>query len=448
VRSAIPRTRDAAFFALAAVVCLAIGKVLPTRLDELSPLKLILFPVALVAALAIGWFSVVRPLGTLIFGFALLGIVRIEPAPVDFVLAVLIAATYAVRHAQPRIPAFIAIPLSLFGAVTVLSMVNATDLHRAITYEFITIYLIALGVWLSWAFTQERWVKLAMKTYIIVAVVCGALGPLALYGPLPHKSTFIYAGSRAMGLFKDPNVYGAFLVPAAVILLEELTTPRLLGWAKKWVLASFGLTSIGVVVAYSRAAWLDYAIAVTVLLGVEATRRGGLKQAVKTISLLVLGGIAGIVVLFASGSTSFLLERSHLQAYDQQRFANQGSAIDDMTRHWFGYGPGQSEVRLPLATHSFFVRAAFEQGLVGFMTLTLVLLGTAYCAYVLARKSLHVHGVGTAALLGIWLGQAANGFFIDTMHWRHWWIFAGLIWCGYSTLTGRQVSRPASDVAT
>ena len=58
----------------------------------------------------------------------------------------------------------------------------------------------------------------------------------ALYGPLPHKSTFIYAGSRAMGLFKDPNVYGAFLVPAAVILLEELTTPRLLGWAKKWVL--------------------------------------------------------------------------------------------------------------------------------------------------------------------------------------------------------------------
>ena len=36
-----------------------------------------------------------------------------------------------------------------------------------------------------------------------------------------------------------------------------------------------------------------------------------------------------------------------------------------MTHHIFGYGPGQADVLLPLSTHSSFIRAAFEQGLLG-----------------------------------------------------------------------------------
>jgi hypothetical protein len=441
------RTRDTAFFALAAVTCLLVGRVLPMRLDALSPLKLTLVPIGIIAAIGIGWLSAVRPLAALTLAFALLGIVRVQPAPVDVVFAILIAATYAARHAQPRVPTFIAIPVALYTLVSILSMVNATDFHRAVIFEATTIYLIALGLWLSWAFTHELWVKVAMKTYIIVAAISGLLGPLALYLPFPGRSYLTFGTERAEGLFKDPNVYSAFLVPAAIILLEELTTPRLLNWRRSRLLLAFGLCSIGVVVAFSRAAWLNYGIAVTVLLVVQASRQGGLKRAVRSVSLLVVGGVAGLAVLYLSGSLTFLLQRSHLQSYDQARFANQSSAIDDMTRHVFGYGPGQSEVKLALSTHSYFARAAFEQGLIGFLTLTMILVGTLYCAYVLARRSLDIHGVGTAALLGIWLGQAVNCFFIDTMHWRHLWILAGLIWCGYAMLTGRQTAQPDHRVA-
>ena len=39
---------------------------------------------------------------------------------------------------------------------------------------------------------------------------------------------FVYENSRAMALFKDPNVLGSFLVPAALILAEELLRPSLL----------------------------------------------------------------------------------------------------------------------------------------------------------------------------------------------------------------------------
>jgi hypothetical protein len=208
------------------------------------------------------------------------------------------------------------------------------------------------------------------------------------------------------------------------------------------VIAAFGVVSIGIVVAYSRAAWLDYVIGIAALLAVQASRRGGLRRAVRSIGLLVLAGAAGLGVLIASGSFSFFQERSHLQQYDQQRFANQHNALADMTHHVFGYGPGQVEVVLPIATHSYFARAAFEQGLLGVTTLSIVLGGTAICAFVLSRRATDVNGIGTAALLGIWLGQSANSIFIDTVHWRHLWIFAGLIWSGYVGVARRSASAP------
>lgn len=109
-----------------------------------------------------------------------------------------------------------------------------------------------------------------------------------------------------------------------------------------------------------------------------------------------------------------------------------------MFRHFFGFGPGQTEILRPLSTHSTFVRAAFEQGFLGLAMLTLVLLSTLICAIRLARNTVEVNGVGTGALLGIWLGQIANSFFIDTLHWRHLWVFAALIWCSYSLMTREQ----------
>ena len=37
-----------------------------------------------------------------------------------------------------------------------------------------------------------------------------------------------------------------------------------------------------------------------------------------------------------------------------------------------------------------------------------------------------------AALLAAWCGLLANSAFIDTLHWRHLWIVAGLIYLFYT----------------
>jgi hypothetical protein len=46
---------------------------------------------------------------------------------------------------------------------------------------------------------------------------------------------------------------------------------------------------------------------------------------------------------------------------------------------------------------------------------------------VLGRET---YGIGSTALLAAWCGLLANSVFIDTLHWRHLWLLAGLIWAG------------------
>ena len=45
-------------------------------------------------------------------------------------------------------------------------------------------------------------------------------------------------------------------------------------------------------------------------------------------------------------------------------------------------------------------------------------------------RGIDTYGLGSAALLGSWLGLVANSLFVDTLHWRHFWLVAALIWAG------------------
>jgi len=41
--------------------------------------------------------------------------------------------------------------------------------------------------------------------------------------------------------------------------------------------------------------------------------------------------------------------------------------------------------------------------------------------------------IGSTALLAAWCGILANSVFVDTLHWRHLWLVAGLIWAASQT---------------
>jgi O-antigen ligase len=82
----------------------------------------------------------------------------------------------------------------------------------------------------------------------------------------------------------------------------------------------------------------------------------------------------------------------------------------------------------PISAHSTYVRALAEEGVLGFVALVALLYGTLLLALRNAVRGWDTHGLGSTALLAAWCGILANSVFVDTLHWRHLWLVAGLIW--------------------
>jgi O-antigen ligase len=368
-------------------------------------------------------------------GFLLLGVVRFEPAPADALLAVLIALAVAGGRVDlRRVPVPVLGMVGLLIALNVASLASAPDLEHALRFLGITLYLLVFAVWLASYLRTERRMRLVIGAYVAGAVASAAVSSLALFVAFPG-SDVVAAEERARGLFKDANVFAPFLVPAALILFEETLRPRLLRLSRRTSAALLGVIVLGILFAFSRAAWLNLAVAVMVMLIVLSLRaHAGRAAAGALVLVAVVAAVAAGAVTF-TGSADFLHERARLQTYDSERFDAQRGGLQLAAEHPLGVGPGQFDVVMPISAHSLYVRVLAEQGVLGFAVVVALGAFTLVLAVGNAVAGRHAYGVGSAAALGAWCGLLVNSLFVDTLHWRHLWLVAALVWV--AALSGR-----------
>jgi hypothetical protein len=407
--------------------------------DYLADAPFVRTLVALSALLAALFLALIRYETAVALGFLLLGVVLVEPAPSDGIFAaVALVALLTGRLDFRRVPLSMRAAIGVFLFLNVLSAINAVSPGRAGRFMLITLYLLTFGVWLTTYIRNEERARKVFKYYLVAAGSSAALGVLALFVPFPHHELLTYAGGaeRAKGLFKDPNVFGPFLIPALLILLEDLVTPRL-RIRRLWSLVLLTILGLGVVFAYSRSGWLSVGVGVVVLFGILGIRPRGATRFLfgATMVLLVLS-IAGMA-LALSGSLGFLEERGKAQSYDAQRFETQREGLEVGLEHPLGVGPGQFEFAASISAHSIYVRAIAEYGVAGLAALLVLLLGTLILAVRNAFLGRNTYGIGSAALLAAWCGLLANSIFVDTLHWRHLWLVAALIWAGTRSYPAR-----------
>ena len=360
----------------------------------------------------------------------LLAAVRVEPAPTDAVFLIVIAIAAASGRVRPtRAPAPVVFFIGAYLALNLVAATQAVQFTHAMKFLFTTFYLALFGLWLAgWVDRRDR-ARLVVRAYIAGAVMSSLLGVGALFGG-PGRSVLVYQNSRAMALFKDPNVLGSFLVPAALILAEELLRPSLLRSRTRTKLAMFLVIALGVVFSFSRASIGSLVVGLLVIAVVYALRRGGGRRAMRLLVSMALAGVASLVVLSATGKLSFLQSRSKVQGYDSQRFGAQDFALHLVAHHPLGVGPGQFEQYSLVSVHETYLRALAEIGVLGLVLVAALMLATLGYALRNAARGIDTYGVGSASLLGAWLGFVASGFVIDTLHWRHLWVIAGFVWAG------------------
>jgi O-Antigen ligase len=385
------------------------------------------FAVALLGALAL---ALLANDAAVAIGIFLLAAVRVEPAPTDLLFAVLIALGLVTGRINfRRFPSTAGLLIGAFLTLNLVSAVDVINPGRAAAFFSITFYVAIFALWLATYVSSVRTARLVVRAYIAAAVASAVLSTLALLVPFPGHDLFTRIG-RAEGLFKDPNVFGPFLVPAALILLEEILVPRLLSARRTTKLIEFFVLTVGVLFSYSRAAWLNLAVGVLVVLVVIALRRGGGRHAVRAFGVVLVAAAAMTAVVAFTGSLNFLEQRASIQTYDSSRFGAQSESIRWAEQYPFGIGPGQFEKYAHISVHSTYARALAEEGLPGFLLILALMLATFGWAGRNAIAGRGTYGIGSAALLGAWSGILVNSIFVDTLHWRHLWAVAALIWAG------------------
>jgi O-Antigen ligase len=369
-------------------------------------------------------------------GLLLMGIVRFEPAPPDIAFAVIMAvAAMTGRFRLNRVPQLIRWMVGLLLVVNLLSMMDVLSTSTALRFLFITVYLVIFSLWLTGYVDSTSRARLVVVTWLVVGVISAVVSAAALNLPVPGRS-FILGNvdnaQRASGFFKDPNVFGPFLIPIALILLEQRIaprSPRLLRMRGSTSLLCLLALTLGILLSYSRAAWLNFALALLIMLAASAMRRKGARRALRALAALLLIGGVTAVILSATGSIGFLEHRAQLhQSYDNGRFAAQSLGWELGWTHPVGIGPGQFESYSPVAAQSTFVRVFSEQGPVALLLWVALVLATLVLALRNVVVGRDTYGIGSAALLGAWCGLILNSVVVDTLHWRHMWVVAALIW--------------------
>jgi O-antigen ligase len=428
------RAGDRALPVLAALASLPVGGALGLALYAAPPpLALALaggVGLLLVLALALARYDAAVALGGL-----LLGLQAVDPAPADGVFFVVIAVAFATRRFRlSSVPRPVVAMFAVFGALNVMASIQVVDPERAVVFFGTTAYLALFAIWLAGYTTSRGRALLLVRAYLGSAVASAVIGVLALLGALPGGE-LLTESDRSRAFFQDPNVFGPFLIPPALILIEEIVRPRLLSarLATKAVLLAILL--IGVLFSYSRGAWVNLALALVVL-GLILSLRGGARTAATLVAGTAVTAASMAAVVVATGSADFLAERARPQTYDTDRFSGQRAGLSPAAEYPFGAGPGQFESIAHISAHSTYARALGEEGYPGLLTLVALLGFTLIAGLRNAVAGRGTHGIGSAALLAAWCGLLANSAVIDTLHWRHLWLLAALIWA--ATVTGRR----------
>lgn len=363
-------------------------------------------------------------------GFLLLAVVLVEPAPSDALFGLLIVVAFVTNRLRfERVSPLARYLVAAFVALNLLSLMDVLSWGVAARFFLITLYLGVFSLWLASYIDRPERSRQLVRAYLAAAVLSALAGSLALFVHFPGSTALIGDGERAKALFKDPNVYGPFLVPIALILVEELLRPRLLRLRRVFMLGCFLAIVLGVVFSYSRAAWLNLAVGLIVLIGLVVLRRPD-RRALSLVLVVLVSGLAIVGAVVGTGSVGFLKERAHVQSYDTSRFAAQSRGLSVGLEHPLGVGPGQFDVISPVSSHSLYVRSLSEQGVLGLVVIVATIVATLAFAVMNVIHGRDTYGISAAALMAAWCGLVANSFFVDTLHWRHLWLVAGLIWAG------------------
>ena len=378
-------------------------------------------------------------------------LVFFEPSPYE-VLSGLLAFTCllaGVSLDRKLLPLVILLLLyNLGGAFSLIPVIDDTP---AVRFAIISFYMAFTAIIFAMIFSTDcvRRAEILRRAYILAGVCAAIAGIAGYFNLLPGGDLTLYG--RARGTFKDPNVYGPFMVLPFLFLLQSLLARgvRILP-----VIASLIMTT-GLFLSFSRAAWAHAAFSAALMIALlfVTTPSGWFRARLVAFTAMAVLAVSGLLIgLLAIGNVGAVFkERASLNQYydtgSSGRFANQMKSVNELLDRPNGFGPLQFRHHFTNDPHQVYLNAFASYGWIG---------GLAYLALVLITLGLGFRMVFVPtpwqpyfiAVVAAYTGVALEGLVIDTDHWRHYYLLVGLIW-GFSvaTINHRRKAQASRDRA-
>ena len=182
-------------------------------------------------------------------------IVFIEPSPYELVTLAATVIFFATGLRMRLV--FMPLLLLLFllnvgysiGAVPFLDKPEVANWIATSWYMALTVMFFAMVV------SEDTAARLDMlrRGLIVGALIASMSGIAGYFNLVPGGHDLLTLYERARGTFKDPNVFGAFLILPALFVLQSVVSDRLAKSFRSTL--ALGIMALAILLAFSRAAW-------------------------------------------------------------------------------------------------------------------------------------------------------------------------------------------------
>jgi len=269
------------------------------------------------------------------------------------------------------------------------------------------------------------------RALMIAAFQCAALGIIGWVN-LGGLGEYFSMYGRASGTFRDPNVFGPFLVLPALYLLWDLIN------GGRWLFIKaimYVVVMLGVFLSFSRGAWGSIVLGTVITMALAYRNSPDDRVRRRILAGMFVTAIAVTLILVVALSIDTVREmfqdRFVLQKdYDSGpsgRFGNQKRAIVELLDMPFGHGPNRFGLFYEVNPHNVYIMAFSSYGWLGGMTFLGYIAATVYVGArtALLRTPFQPHAILVFAAL---LPHILQGLQIDTDRWRHLFLLYGLCW--------------------
>ena len=356
----------------------------------------------------------------------------IEPSPHDLLMGALALTCIVAGVRFQRLLVVPLIFLVIWNFAGTMALIPVVGQEKTIQYTATSVYLAIAAILFACLFANNSMSRLATMrvAYTLCAIMAAFAGISGYFNLLGAEHLFAPFG-RALGMFKDPNVFGPFLIWPTLFAVHRMLTRHV------------GLTDVAVsaillfalLLSFSRGAWFHFAVSAFVLVALGFLTAPSQRVRLRIVglgilSLLALAGLLALLLSFDSIGEMFRERAQLIQTYDVGeggRFRLQELALASVLNFPNGMGPFEFARVHGLQQHNVYLQAFLVYGWAGAMAYLLLLLSTLWVGLRSAfiRTPWQAYAITAYATF---VGEVAEGFVIDTDHWRHFFLLLGMVW--------------------